>query len=43
MFDGFSGEMWEIGAKGEQHNHWLLGKPPLERFTALNFCKFMVT
>jgi hypothetical protein len=32
--------MWEIGANVEQHNHWLLEKPPLERFTALDICKF---
>src|SRR6266700_6359505 len=35
--------MWEIGANVEQHNHWLLEKPPLERFTALDMCKFTAT
>ncbi len=29
-----------VVANVEQHNHWLLEKPPLERFTALDICKF---
>ena len=32
--------MWEISANVEQHNHWSLEKSPLERFTALDICKF---
>ncbi len=42
MLSTFQREMWEIGANVEQHNHWLLEKPPLERFTALDMCKFTV-
>jgi len=43
MFSTFQRQMWEIGANGEQHNHWLLENAPLEPFTVHRFCQFTTT
>ncbi len=35
--------MWDFGAKDEQHSHWSLENPLLERFSVLDVWKFAAT